>query len=99
MTDPTASPLPEEEPAGWPEWVQLVIDPRGQRWRIKTVDLLEASSQFAPVEARTLAENVGRYQTTVERPEGALRSVYLFERDEAEAYHRRTVRRARLGEL
>jgi hypothetical protein len=99
MSEPPAAPLPEEEPARWPDWDQRVDDPAGGRWRVRTVDLLAAPGQFAPAEARTIAANMGRYQTTVERPDGGLRTVYIFERDEAEEYHRRTVARARQGRL
>ncbi len=99
MADETTPTADADAPADWPEWFQRVYDPDGGRWQIKTVDLLAAPGQFAPAEARTLALNMGRYRTTVERPDGGLRTVYLGERDEAEEYHRRTVRRIRAGEL
>lgn len=99
MTDEATAPMAHDEPAGWPAWVERVYDPAGGRWQVKTVDLLKAPGQFAPAEARTLALNMGRYRTTIERPDGGLRAVYLSEQDEAEAYHRRTVRRIRAGAL
>ena len=76
-----------------------VNDPDGGLWKIKTVDLLTAPGQFAMAEARVLAQNMGRYQTTIEHPDGGLRTVYLSEQDEAEDYHRRTVRRILAGQL
>lgn len=91
--------LPNEEPADWPHWFQKVEDPDGQVWRVKTVDLIAAPGQLAPAEARTIAANMGRFLTTIEWPDGALRSVYTDDEEEAEAYHRRAVRRIRAGEL
>lgn len=99
MSDSPSAPSPADGPAGWPEWVQRVADPDGGPWKIKTVDLLEAPGQFVLAEARVLAQNMGRFQTTIERPDGGLRTVYLPEKDEAEAYHRRTVRRVLAGQM
>jgi hypothetical protein len=90
---------PADAPAGWPEWVQRISDPGGGLWKIKTVDLLTSPGQFVMAEARVLAQNMGRYQTTIERPDGGLRTVHLHEQDEAEEYHRRTVRRILAGQL
>jgi hypothetical protein len=89
---------PADEPAGWPEWAQRVTDPDGGLWKVKTVDLLEAPGQFVITEARVLAQNMGRYQTTIEGPAGGSRTVYLAEKDEAEEYHRRTIRRIIAGQ-
>lgn len=88
-----------DAPPDWPDWRQRVADPDGGTWRVRTIDLLEAPGQFTRAEARTLAENMGRYRTTIERPDSGLRTVYLHERDEAEQYHRRTVRRISAGQL
>jgi S-methylmethionine-dependent homocysteine/selenocysteine methylase len=98
MSEATGQVYPEE-PAGWPDWSQRVSDPAGGLWKVRTVDLLRAATQFVPAEARTIAATMGRYQTTIERPDGGSRTVYTAETDEAEAYHRRTVRRILGGQL
>jgi len=98
MPDSPDAPSPADAPTGWPEWVQRVADPDGGLWKVKTVDLLEAPGQFVMAEARVLAQNMGRYQTTIERPDGGSRTVYLSEKDEAEEYHRRTIRRILAGQ-
>jgi hypothetical protein len=98
MSVRSGEPSPDEQPAGWPEWVQRVADPDDGLWKVRTVDLLEAPGQFVIAEARVLAQNMGRYQTTIEGPSGGSRTVYLAEKDEAEEYHRRTVRRIIAGQ-
>ena len=90
---------PDEAPAEWPEWFQRVEDPDGAVWRVRTVDLLRAPGQFAPAEARAVAENMGRFLTTIEWPDGGQRAVYTEDEEEAEAYHRRVVRRILAGQL
>jgi hypothetical protein len=99
MVSDTAADIPPADEPGWPEWIQRVTDPAGGLWKVRTVDLLEAPGQFVPAEARVLAQNMGRYQTIVERPDGGSRTIYVHERDEAEEYHRRTVRRIVAGQL
>jgi hypothetical protein len=98
MSDQPADLTSADEPARWPEWVQRVADPDGGLWKVRTADLLEAPGQFVVAEARVLAQNMGRYQTTIEGPEGGSRTIYLSEKDEAEEYHRRTVRRILAGQ-
>jgi hypothetical protein len=99
MTCSSDVPSPADEPADWPEWRQRLYDAAGGLWKVRTVDLLLAPGQFALAEARTIAQNLGRYQTTIEWPDGALRTVYTEDEEAAEAYHRRAVRRILAGEL
>jgi hypothetical protein len=62
--------------------------------------VLEAPGQIHPRLAKTLAETKGRFRTTVISPRGALaKDVYVPDRDQAIAYHRKVVRQVRDGLL
>ena len=89
-----------EPPPDWPLWEQRVKAPDGRLWRVRTVDVLEAPGQLHPRLAKTVAETKGRFRTTVLSPRGALaKDVYVPDRDQAVAYHRRMAREIREGKL
>jgi hypothetical protein len=90
----------DEPPPEWPLWEQRVEAPDGRVWRVRTVDVLEAPGQLHPRLAKTVAETKGRFRTTVISPRGALaKDVYVPDRDQAVAYHRRVARQIREGLL
>jgi hypothetical protein len=91
---------PDEPPPEWPIWEQRIDDPDGRRWRVRTIDVLEAPGQIHPRLAKTLAETKGRFRTTVISPRGGrAKDIYVPDRDQAIAYHRRMVRAVREGQL
>jgi hypothetical protein len=91
---------PLDSPPEWPLWEQRIGDPDGRLWKVRTMDVLEAPGQIHPRLAKTLAETKGRFRTTVISPRGALiKDVYIPDRDQAIAYHRRMVHQAHEGLL